>query len=90
LRAIVEAVPTVIVEHHALRDEHWRLNAQPIYSAATRTGHKVLTAAEYAGLPNVFLESRRRQLFQENPPSEEFKKWMRLGGEQQSRIKPPI
>jgi predicted metallo-beta-lactamase superfamily hydrolase len=89
LRTIVEAVPTTIIEHHALRDEHWRLNAQPIYTTATKAGHKVLTAAEYAGLPNVFLESKRRQLYEEHPPSEEFKQWMRLGGVKQSQIKPP-
>ncbi len=90
LRAIVEAVPTTIIEHHALRDEHWRLNIQPIYGAAQNAGHVILTAAEYAGKENVLLESKRKELYTKHPPSEEFKHWSKLDATHLTKTKPPI
>ena len=90
LVSIVETVPVTVLEHHALRDEQWRMRVEPIYAAAEKAGHSVLTAAEFAGEANVFLESRRKQLFAEHPVSKEFEKWMRLSGMEQSRRKPPM
>ncbi len=49
-----------------------------------------MTAAEFAGEKNVFLESKRKQLYLENPPSKEFEKWMREGLTEKSSTKPPI
>ena len=49
LRSIVEAVPVTILEHHALRDEHWRERAQRVFAEAEAVGHRVMTAAEFAG-----------------------------------------
>jgi uncharacterized protein len=77
LGRIVEAVPTVILEHHALRDEQWQDKMQGIFQRANAVGHRVLTAAEYAGQENNFLESKRKQLFRDYPPSAEFKAWMK-------------
>jgi hypothetical protein len=48
-----------------------------------------MTAAEFAGDRNNFLESKRKTLFVENPPSKEFEKWVRQGLEK-SHAKPPI
>jgi predicted metallo-beta-lactamase superfamily hydrolase len=90
LQAIVETVPTTIMEHHALRDGHWRLHAQPIYAAAQKTGHTLQTAAEYAGCENVFLESKRKELYAQQPPSEEFKRWSKLDAAELTKVKPPI
>ncbi len=42
------------------------------------------------GKENTFLEANRRKLFAENPPSEEFEKWMSLSGETQKHVKPPV
>ena len=36
-----------------------------------------MTAAEYVGNENVFLESRRKQLFRDFPPSKGFEQWMK-------------
>jgi predicted metallo-beta-lactamase superfamily hydrolase len=89
LGRIVEAVPTVILEHHALRDEEWRAKMQGIFQRADSAGHRVLTAAEYAGQENKFLESKRKQLFRENPPTAEFKAWMKTLNNK-TIAKPPL
>jgi hypothetical protein len=49
-----------------------------------------VTAAEFVGEENVFLESRRRQLYRENPPSKEFEKWMRESAKSKNVGKPPL
>jgi predicted metallo-beta-lactamase superfamily hydrolase len=90
LIAVVESVPLTILEHHALRDESWQRRTRQVYDAAFESGHKILTAAEFAGQENNFLESKRKKLYVENPPSREFEKWMRKGLAKKSRVKPPI
>ena len=89
LKRLVENLPTPILGHHILRDEKWHILSQPIFDAATNAGHKVLTAAEYLGEENIFLEFRRRQLFETEPPSSDFKKWMKLPLQKRKLIKPP-
>lgn len=90
LTALVETVPLTILEHHALRDESWRQRTKQVYAKAAVVGHKVMTAAEFAGQENRFLESRRKMLYIENPPSREFEKWMRKDLTQKGSIKPPV
>ena len=90
LASVVETVPLTILEHHALRDEAWQQTTKPVYDAALKTGHTVMTAAEYAGKGNAFLESRRKRLYMDYPPSKEFEKWMREGLTAKSTTKPPI
>jgi uncharacterized protein len=77
LEHIVEEVPTVILEHHALRDESWRSKMARVIQKAQDTGSIIVTAAEYAGKENRFLESKRQQLYRDHPPSEEFLRWMK-------------
>jgi predicted metallo-beta-lactamase superfamily hydrolase len=89
LTSLAESVPTLIVEHHALRDEAWSHRTKPVFEAANRAGNVVKTAAEFAGFENVFLESRRKQLYLEMPPSKEFEKWMNEPAERRSLKKPP-
>ncbi len=89
LEQIVAAVPTVVLEHHALRDEFWHQKLEGVYQKAEDEGHRICTAAEYAGKENVFLESKRKQLFRDCPVSEDFKQWMKtLNGK--NIPKPPI
>jgi len=90
LRRLVESVPTTILEHHTLRDEKWRSLSEPIFDAAAEAGHKVLTAAEFSGATNNFLEFRRRHLFEMEPPTSDFEKWMRLPLQKRKLKKPPI
>lgn len=90
LLELVEAVPLIVLEHHALRDESWQQRVSEVYDKAGEVGHKVVTAAEFAGCENNFLESRRKMLYVENPPSKEFERWMREGLKEKSGTKPPI
>jgi len=90
LVAVVEAVPLTILEHHALRDESWQQKTNQVYAKAAVVGHNVVTAAEFAGYENSFLESKRKMLYVENPPSKEFEKWMRVSLAEKSHAKPPI
>jgi predicted metallo-beta-lactamase superfamily hydrolase len=90
LTAVVEAVPLTILEHHALRDESWQQRTKQVYAKAAEVGHKVMTSAEFAGQENSFLESNRKMLYVENPPSKDFAKWMREGLTAKSYTKPPI
>jgi predicted metallo-beta-lactamase superfamily hydrolase len=90
LKTLVENVPTTILEHHTLRDENWRSQTQPIFDTATQVGHKVLTAAEFSGTKNNLLEFRRRQLFETEPPSSDFIKWLKMPLQKRKLQKPPI
>ena len=90
LESLVTKVPTTILEHHILRDEKWRNLSQPIFDAASEIGHKVVTAAEFAGKENNLLEFRRRELFGIEPPSPEFEKWMKLPQQKRKLIRPPV
>jgi predicted metallo-beta-lactamase superfamily hydrolase len=90
LKTLAENVPTTILGHHILRDENWEKRTQPVFDTATQTGHKVLTAAEYLGKENKILECRRRQLFETEPPSSDFTKWLKLPLQKRKQEKPPI
>jgi uncharacterized protein len=89
LGQIVESVPVVVLEHHALRDEDWKQKMEATFAKASETGHSILTAAEFAGKENLFLESKRKQLFRDHPPSEEFRAWMKTLNNKKIE-KPPI
>ncbi|MCW4019454.1 MAG: MBL fold metallo-hydrolase [Candidatus Bathyarchaeota archaeon] len=90
LQSIVERVSTVIIEHHALRDAQWRTRAESLCKAADAAGHRLVTAAEFMGEENRFLESKRKQLYADFPPSKEFQQWTHLSDTEISRVKPPI
>lgn len=56
-------VEKLVIDHHLLRDLKWKERIAPVFG----TGKKVLTAAEFLGLPNEVLEARRKELFKEHP-----------------------
>ncbi len=90
LTSLAESVPLLILEHHALRDADWHDRVRHVYEVAVGAGNVVKTAAEYAGLENVFLESGRKQLYQEMPPSAEFQRWRNQNSMEMSLHKPPV
>lgn len=90
LTKIVKVVPVTIMEHHTLRDDQWRQKAESVFAAAKAAGHKLTTAAEYAGEENLFLEFKRKQLYADTLPSKEFQEWTKLGSAELSLVKPPI
>lgn len=90
LRKIARTVPHVILDHHVMRDEQWQRKTVDVLYESYSCGSTLQTAAEYAGERNAFLEAERKRLFEENPPSKEFEKWMKLGEDRRKFAKPPI
>jgi hypothetical protein len=89
LENIVEIVPLVILEHHALRDKSWEQKRDKVQQTASKFGNCAITAAEYFGCENILLESKRKQLYDDSPPSKEFKQWMKTLNNKEIQ-KPPI
>ncbi|HDJ05082.1 MAG TPA: hypothetical protein ENF85_03695 [Candidatus Bathyarchaeota archaeon] len=90
LKRIVRKVPTTILDHHVLREKDWRRPFKAVFEEASQAGHRVVTAAEFMGEENLLLEARRRELFEEEPPSGEFVKWMRTPSWRRRLTKPPL
>ncbi len=90
LASLVEQIPIIILDHHLLRDENWRESIQPLFDTASNMGHKVFTAAEYLGFENSLLESRRKILFETEPPNKEFMKWTKMTLQKRKLILPPL
>jgi len=90
LETIVKHVPVTVLEHHLLRDEKWTEHSQSLFSVATRIGHKIVTAAEHMQKENNLLEFKRKYLFETEPPSSQFEKWMKLPLSERKLFKPPI
>lgn len=90
LENLVTRVSVTILEHHLLRDEKWRKQSQQIFDAASKMGHKVVTAAEFVGEKNNLLEFRRKQLYENEPPAHQFQKWMKLPISKRKNTRPPI
>jgi predicted metallo-beta-lactamase superfamily hydrolase len=89
LMKIAEAVPIVILEHHILRDEFWRPKIEEVFQTAKEAGHSIVTAAEYSGKENLFLEAKRPLLYSSNPPSSKFMAWTKTLNEKKIG-KPPL
>jgi predicted metallo-beta-lactamase superfamily hydrolase len=62
---------------------------EAVFQKATQSQHSILTAAEYTGKENLFLESKRKQLYHDYPPSSEFKQWTKTLNNKEIE-KPPI
>ncbi|MEM2111052.1 MAG: hypothetical protein QXX08_04135 [Candidatus Bathyarchaeia archaeon] len=87
---ISERVPVTILDHHLLRDEKWKDLMQSVLDAASNVGHRVFTAAEFLGVKNNLLESKRKTLYEDEPPSQEFKKGMKIPIQKRKLIQPPL
>ncbi|MEM2938785.1 MAG: hypothetical protein QXU95_00715 [Candidatus Bathyarchaeia archaeon] len=90
LTALAKRVPTIILDHHVLRDEKWESFCKPIITTALSVNHKILTAAEFLGNEDSLLEAMRRSLYINEPPSMEFIKWSKIPVNQRKLIPPPI
>ena len=87
---IAAKIPTVVFEHHILRSENWREEIRNVYDAGLKAGHRVITAADLAGVPPNLLEATRPRLYESNPPPEAFMKWCKLSREVQRQTPPPL
>jgi len=55
---------TIILDHHILRDINYKEKIADVYDAAKKVHKKILSAAEYYGLKNLFLEAWRKKIHQ--------------------------
>jgi predicted metallo-beta-lactamase superfamily hydrolase len=53
---------TIIIDHHIVRDKNYKERMKDLYELAEKHKKKILTAAEYLGLENLFLEAWRKDL----------------------------
>jgi len=90
LEDLVKDVSTTVLEHHLLREENWREFSKPIFDSASKNGNLVVTAAEFLKKKNNLLESRRKLLFETEPPSSDFERWMKTPLERRKLVKPPV
>jgi predicted metallo-beta-lactamase superfamily hydrolase len=88
LARLCEKVPTTVVDHHLMRSPDWRDFVDPILQAAHPRRNTLQSAADYKGSPIRLLECRRKDLYAEEPPSQEFTAWTRLP-ENKRRVEPP-
>jgi len=90
LARLARTVPLIILEHHLLRAEGWREQAKTVFEAARKSGHKVVSAAEFLGKEDDLLEAKRKKLFETEPPGRGFMKWSKLQLPARMLVKPPI
>ncbi|MBS7625054.1 hypothetical protein KEJ29_05705 [Candidatus Bathyarchaeota archaeon] len=90
LKVIAKRVPTLILDHHILRDENWEAFMKIVSEAAESVGHRVLTSAEFSGKENNLLEAFRKRLYESEPPSEDFIKWSKKPSAKKKAFPPPI
>jgi predicted metallo-beta-lactamase superfamily hydrolase len=90
LKVIVKHTPTVILDHHILRDESWEIIMKVLIEAAMNVNHKVLTSAEFLGKENYILEAYRKRLYIDEPPSDNFVKWLKKPPAERKLIPPPL
>ena len=90
LEILARTIPVTIVEHHLLRDLEWRRSIQEVFKTAKKSGNRLVSAAEFLGKEDKLLEARRKHLFEETPPSQDYKKWAKLPEQKRRRTKPPF
>ncbi len=90
LEEMVKHIPIIILDHHLLREQNWRENVSSLFDVASEKGHRLLTAAEFLGVDNLLLESQRRLLYENEPPSPEFIKWTKIPIQERKLVPPPI
>lgn len=68
LISLIKAKPnTIIIDHHLLRDVHWRERIKDVFEEAKKNKVKVLTFAEYNGKEINVLENKRKELYKQFP-----------------------
>lgn len=71
--AVIETAQTetVILDHHLLRDLHWRDHLAEVFAKAGKRGRRIVTAAGFLGREDEALEAKRKGLFEQYPDEPE-------------------
>jgi predicted metallo-beta-lactamase superfamily hydrolase len=66
LKKVIEKTQakTIILEHHILRDLHYKEKLKEIFELAKNLNKKIFTVAEFYGQENLFLEAWRKDLYE--------------------------
>ncbi len=75
LIVLASTIPTLVVDHHLMRDRTWKEWILPVLNATEKAGNRVLTMAELSGKKNTLLEAEREDIYRTDPPSEDFMNW---------------
>ena len=75
LIVLASTIPTLVIDHHLMRDRAWKEWILPVLNAAEKAGHRLLTMAEFSGKKNTLLEAEREYIYRIDPPSENFMNW---------------
>ena len=90
LSLLAASVPILVVDHHNMRGDNWDAWINPVRATAHKSGHQLLSMAELAEKKMQCLEAQRKQLYEDNPPSEEFLNWTNASEEYKIQNRPPI
>lgn len=90
LSLLAASIPILVVDHHNMRGGDWDTWINPVRKSSIESKHQLLSMAELAGKKDQCLESLRKQLYQDYPPSEEFLNWVDASEEYKVQNMPPI
>ena len=90
LIVLASAIPTLVVDHHLMRDKTWKDWMLPVLKSSEKAGNRVLTMAELSGEENLLLEAEREENYKINPPSDEFINWTQATEEFKLKHPAPI
>lgn len=63
----LDRLKILVLDHHLTRDLEWRKYLDNVFEEAEKRGKKILTAAEFMGKENTYLEARRKELYKLYP-----------------------
>ena len=90
MEKILSNIPTVVIDHHLLRDEGWSKFLEPVRKSAEKAGNKLVTASELVDKKPDPLECKRQSLYEKEKVSKEFLEWAKLPEEKRSDKPPPL
>ena len=90
LIVLASTIPTLVIDHHLMRDKSWKEWMFPVLNSSEKTDNKVLTMAELAETDNLLLEAEREDRYRTDPPSEKFMKWAQATEEFKLKHPPPV
>ncbi|MHA1839545.1 MAG: MBL fold metallo-hydrolase [Candidatus Ranarchaeia archaeon] len=85
LLKVLSIIPTVIVDHHVLRDKTWAAWFEHIRGQCDAE-NRLCCVAEYTGRPVEPLEANRKELYIQKPPDKQFIQWF---SKKENRYQPP-
>ena len=69
ISAVIETAKTetVVLDHHLLRDLHWRDHLAEVFAKAGKRGRRIVTAAGFLGREDEALEAKRKRALRAVP-----------------------